>query len=266
MTPKGNQPGAETSGAVVPVPPGGHRLPPLPYAYDALEPYISETQLRIHHDRHHAAYVEGLNAAELALVDERARLDFSLVRYWERELAFNGSGHILHSIYWTNMSPSGGGEPTGLVRDHIVAHFGSVMAFHEQFSRAALDVEGSGWGVLVWQPQWGRLEILTAWRHEDLTQWGTIPVLVLDVWEHAYYLDYQNRRADYIRAWWNVVNWPDVERRLRLAMAAQVPMQSHGESAYGPVPFVPIPGGPLPGGSGPAGLAPGPGIPGAAVK
>ena len=251
MTRDDNRPETETWDEIPNVPPGGHRLPPLPYAYNALEPYISEAQLRVHHDRHHAAYVEGLNTAELALVDERARMDFSLVRYWERELAFNGSGHILHSIYWTNMSPSGGGEPTGLVRDHIVAYFGSVQAFREQFSRAALDVEGSGWAVLVWQPQWGRLENLTAWRHEDVTQWGTIPVLVLDVWEHAYYLDYQNRRADYIRAWWNVVNWPDVERRLRLAMEAQVPLHWHSAPGHSPspAPHPPTPFEPMPPGS-----------------
>ncbi|HHY46939.1 MAG TPA: superoxide dismutase [Firmicutes bacterium] len=206
------------------IPPGRHHLPPLPYAYNALEPYISADTLRIHHDRHHLAYVEGVNRAELALADERMRLDFSLVRYWERELAFNGSGHILHSIYWTNMSPTGGGEPRGIVMDCIVSYFGSYGAFHKQFSAAARDVEGSGWAVLVWQPQWGRTEILTAWRHEDLTQWGVIPILVLDVWEHAYYIDYQNRRSDYIDAWWHVVNWTDVERRLRLAQAARVPM------------------------------------------
>ncbi len=211
-------------GPVRAVPPGQHRLPPLPYPYNALEPFISETTLRIHHDRHHLSYVEGLNKAELALVDARARLDFSLVRHWERELAFNGSGHTLHSIYWTNMSPVGGGGPTVLVAEHIISYFGSFRAFQEQFSSAAQDVHGSGWGVLAWQPQWGRLEILTAWRHEDLTQWGVIPVLVVDVWEHAYYLDYQNRRADHIRAWWNLVNWPDVERRLRLAMAARLPL------------------------------------------
>lgn len=228
------------------VPPGGHQLPPLPYPYDALEPFISEAQLRIHHDLHHLAYVRGLNTAELALVDARARLDFSLVRHWERELAFNGSGHILHSIYWTNMSPSGGGEPAGHVRDRILAYFGSLRAFREQFSAAARDVHGSGWGVLVWQPQWGRLEILTAWRHEDLTQWGVIPILVVDVWEHAYYLDYQNRRADYINAWWNVVNWPDVERRLRLAVPARVPLDA--ASAWAPPQSnLPEPGGPSPG-------------------
>ncbi|MEW5866494.1 MAG: superoxide dismutase [Bacillota bacterium] len=228
------------------VPPGGHRLPPLPYPYNALEPFISETQLRIHHDRHHLAYVDGLNAAELALVDARVRLDFSLVRHWERDFAFNGSGHILHSIFWTNMSPAGGGEPVGLVREYILAYFGTFRAFREQFSAAAREVHGSGWGVLVWQPQWGRTEILTAWRHEDLTQWGTMPILVLDVWEHAYYLDYQNRRADYINAWWNLVNWPDVERRLRLALAARVPLDAaHGWAP--PQPGMPGQGGPGPG-------------------
>ncbi|HHV62694.1 MAG TPA: superoxide dismutase [Firmicutes bacterium] len=214
------------------VPPGGHQLPPLPYPYDALEPYISAATLRIHHDRHHLAYVEGLNKAELALVEARRSGDFSLVRYWERELAFNGSGHILHSIYWTNMSPAGGGMPGRVVQEQINFYFGSYQAFHQQFARAAQDVEGSGWALLVWQPQWGRLEVLAAERHENLTQWGVIPVLVLDVWEHAYYIDYQNKRGEYINAWWHVVNWRDVERRLRLAMQAEVPMT--GAEGTGP--------------------------------
>lgn len=221
----GNHIREDTYSEVAAVPAGGHVLPPLPYPYNALEPYISEATLRLHHDRHHQAYVNGLNAAELALVDARARHDFSLVRYWERELAFNGSGHILHSIYWTNMSPEGGGEPVGFVMDQIRSYFGSYQAFKEQFSAAALDVQGSGWAILVWNPAWGRMEILTALRHEDLTQWGAIPVLVIDVWEHAYYLDYQNRRGDYIRAWWNLVNWPDVERRVCLASKARIPLE-----------------------------------------
>ncbi|NPV52815.1 MAG: superoxide dismutase [Firmicutes bacterium] len=212
------------------VPPGGHRLPSLPYPYDALEPYISATTLCIHHDRHHLAYVEGLNKAELALVEARRSCDFSLVRYWERELAFNGSGHALHSIYWTNMSSIGGGTPGGLVLEQINSYFGSYQAFRQQLSRAAQDVEGSGWALLVWQPQWGRVEVLTAEKHEDLTQWGVIPVLVLDVWEHAYYIDYQNKRGEYIDAWWHVVNWRDVERRLRLAMQAEVPMTGAGDA------------------------------------
>jgi len=207
-----------------PVPPGGHQLPPLPYPYDALEPVIGATTLRIHHDRHHRAYVEGLNRAELALVEARQRKDFSLVKHWERELAFHGSGHILHSIYWTVMTPRGEGRPGRLTEGYIRDYFGGLAAFKEQFEAAAVNVEASGWALLVWQPAWGRLEILTAERHQDLTQWGAIPVLVLDVWEHAYYLDYQNRRGDYVRAWWRLVHWDEVERRLKLAMRARTPI------------------------------------------
>ncbi|MBC7240703.1 MAG: superoxide dismutase, partial [Chloroflexi bacterium] len=134
------------------VPPGGHELPPLPYPYDALEPYISATTLRIHHDRHHLAYVNGLNRAELALVEARESGNFSLVKHWERELAFHGSGHILHSIYWTNMTPGGGGSPGGLLAVEINRAFGSFAAFRGQFGAAAGQVEASGWAILVWQP------------------------------------------------------------------------------------------------------------------
>ncbi|HHY39493.1 MAG TPA: superoxide dismutase [Clostridia bacterium] len=202
-----------------PVPIGGHTLPPLPYPYNALEPYISATTLRIHHDRHHASYVSGLNRAELAIAGARESGDFTLLKHWERELAFHGSGHILHGIYWTNMSPRGGGKPAGLLEEEINRAFGSFDAFRAQFSVAAEQVEASGWAILGWQPYWRRLEILTAEKHQNLTQWGIIPVLVIDSWEHAYYLDYQNRRGDYISAWWNVVNWVDADRRLAGAMA-----------------------------------------------
>ncbi|MEW5762697.1 MAG: superoxide dismutase [Bacillota bacterium] len=214
------------------VPPGGHRLPPLPYPYDALEPVIGAATVRIHHDRHHQSYVEGLNRAELALAEARRRRDYALVKHWERELAFHGSGHILHSVYWAVMAPPGsGGEPGPLTREQLAAYFGSVTAFQEQFSAAATGVEASGWGVLVWHPAWGRPEILTAERHQDLTQWGGIPILVLDVWEHAYYLDYQNRRRDYVYAWWRLVNWSEVERRLTLAMRAGLPLTVTGPPA-----------------------------------
>lgn len=195
-------------------PRGGHQLPPLPYPYDALEPYISRKQLQIHHDKHHAAYVKGLNEAELA-----AGRDWSRAQ----NLAFNGSGHILHSIYWMNMCSHGGGKPEEMLACQIDAAFGSFEEFRRQFTSAAEAARGSGWAILAWQPQWGRLEILTASRHENLTQWGDIPILVLDVWEHSYYIDYENRRLDYVMAWWNVVNWDDVELRLRCAMAARVP-------------------------------------------
>ncbi|SFR07725.1 superoxide dismutase [Desulfoscipio geothermicus] len=204
------------------VPPGGHKLPPLPYPYNALEPVISATTLRIHHDNHHLSYVEGLNKAELKLVEARRQGNFELVKHWERELAFHGSGHILHSIYWTIMTPEGGGQPGYQIQHQIINYFENIYIFMDQFSQAAINVEGSGWAVLIWQPAWGRLEILTAEKHQNLTQWGGIPILVLDVWEHAYYLDYRNKRSDYVKAWWQLVNWGEVERRLQLAMQAQL--------------------------------------------
>jgi Fe-Mn family superoxide dismutase len=197
----------------------------LPYPYDALQPIISATTLRIHHDQHHKAYVDGLNKAELKLVELRRIDDFELIKYWENELAYNGSGHILHSIYWTIMAPVGtGGRPGRETLNQINRYFGTFDAFQTQFTNAAVKVEASGWTVLTWQPTWRRLEILQAEKHQDLTQWSGIPILVVDVWEHAYYLDYQNRRQEYVNAWWKLVDWNEVERRLLLAMRGQVPM------------------------------------------
>lgn len=207
-----------------PVPRGGHKLPRLPYRYDALEPYISRQTLRLHHDIHHQGYVNGLNAAEDALVQARRAGDFALIRHWERELAYNGSGHILHSLYWLNMRP--GSErraPAGTLAEQLERDFGSFAAFREQFTAAADKVAGNGWGVLVWQPPFGRLAILQIERHENLTQWGVLPLLTVDVWEHAYYLDYPASRADYIDAWWNLVNWRDVEARFERVSSVQLP-------------------------------------------
>jgi len=198
-----------------PVKPGGHKLPPLPYPYDALEPVIDAKTLEIHHNKHHKKYVDDLNKAELALVDAREKKDFTYIKYWENELAFNGSGHILHSIYWTIMtSPGTGGAPGENTANWIDWYFGSFDAFKAQFSAAAKNVEGSGWGILGYNPAFGHLEILICEKHQNLTQWGIIPILVCDVWEHAYYLKYQNLRPDYVDAWWKLVNWPEVERRL----------------------------------------------------
>jgi len=202
------------------VPPGQHQLPPLPYSYNALEPAISARTLQIHHDRLHRAYVDNLNKAELKLVESRQANNFEQIRGLERNLAFNGSGHILHSIYWTNMSPGGAGQPYGQTAYQIIRYFGNIAAFNKQFSKAAADVEAAGWAVLAWVPVFGHLETFTAENHQKLTDWGCIPVLVCDVWEHAYYLDYENRRPDYIKAWWGLVNWDEVERRLILAMQA----------------------------------------------
>ncbi|MDD4588690.1 MAG: superoxide dismutase [Heliobacteriaceae bacterium] len=203
------------------IPPGGHRLPPLPYAYNALEPVFSAEAVRLHHDLHHQAYVDGLNNAERQMAAARQKMDFFQVKHWERELAFHGAGHILHSVFWTVMAaPGAGGAPGPETTRLVNGYFGSFEVFQEQFSAAAVNVEASGWAVLAWQPAWGRLEILTAEKHQNLTQWGCIPVLVLDVWEHAYYPDYQNRRKDYVYAWWQVVNWSEVERRLAAALPA----------------------------------------------
>lgn len=207
------------------IPPGQHRLPPLPYPYDALEPIISQRALRIHHDRHHRAYVDGLNRAENSLVEVRRTSNYQYIQYWENQLAFNGSGHILHSIFWTIMTPEGtGGRPGPRTIRQINSYFGSFNAFREQFKNATLQVEASGWGILIWQPAWQRLEILQAEKHKNLTQWGGSPILVCDVWEHAYYLDYQNERNRYIDAWWNLINWYEVERRLVLAMENEIPL------------------------------------------
>lgn len=191
-----------------------HVLPELPYAYNALEPHYDEATVTLHHSKHHQGYVAGLNKAEEALAKCRESGDFSLIKHWERELAFHGSGHFLHSLFWSNMSPDGGGEPSARLMELINASFGSFTAFKAHFSAAAAAVEGSGWGLLVYCKQLDGLSILTVEKHQDLLLTGAIPLLTVDVWEHAYYLKYQNRRADWIAAWWNIVNWQDVESRL----------------------------------------------------
>lgn len=196
--------------------PPAHTLPPLPYEYDALEPYIDERTMRLHHDIHHRSYVEGLNRAEAALARARRHRDWTALNYWQRQLAFHGSGHFLHSIFWTNMHPDGGGRPTDdeLLRQ-IQRDFGSFDAFRAHFTEAANALNGPGWVMLVWQPMAEKLEILQTQLHHCPAQWTAIPILVLDLWEHAYYLQYRTRRPDYIESWWNVVNWPAVARRWR---------------------------------------------------
>ena len=190
-----------------------HELPPLEYPYNALEPHIDEQTMRLHHDMHHAAYVNGLNNAETKLSEARDKNDFGLVKHWERELAFHGAGHFLHCIFWKNMGPNGGGKPGGALMDQIQKDFGSFDRFVAHFKSAAVAVEASGWAMLVKNHPAHKLEILTAEKHQNLTQWVTEPLLVIDVWEHAYYLKYQNKRAAYVDAFMNVINWKDVEAR-----------------------------------------------------
>jgi superoxide dismutase, Fe-Mn family len=200
-----------------PVPIGEHKLPPLPYAYDALEPYIDAETMRLHHNKHHQTYVDGLNQAERRLAEARRTGDFSLVKHWEREAAFHGAGHYLHTIFWNIMAPHAGGKPTGPAAAQIQKDFGSFESFRKHFSESADKVEGGGWALYVWSPRSHRTEILQAEKHQNLSQWDVVPLLVLDVWEHAYYLKYQNKRPAYIEAWWNVVNWKHVSGRLSAA-------------------------------------------------
>ncbi len=199
------------------VQPGKHQLPPLHYEYNALEPYISEEIMKLHHQKHHQSYVDGLNKAETNLEKARKTGDFSLVKHWSRELAFHGSGHYLHTIFWNNMSPNGGGRPSRALLKEVEKYFGSFDSFKKHFSEAAKAVEGVGWAILVWSPRSRHLEILQSERHMILTQWDTIPLLVLDVWEHAYYLQYKNQKGEYVNNWWNLVNWKDVEERFMKA-------------------------------------------------
>lgn len=199
------------------VPIGGHTLPPLPYSYTALEPYISKEIMEIHHQKHHQSYVDGLNKAELKMQESRDTGNFDLIKHWEREAAFHGSGHYLHTMFWGNMSPTGGGLPKGRLLQQIIQDFGSYDKFKKHFTEAADKVEGVGWALLVWSPRAHRLEILQTEKQQLFTQWDTIPLLGLDVWEHAYYLQYKNNKKDYIDKWWNVVNWRDVEHRFQEA-------------------------------------------------
>lgn len=199
-----------------------YTLPELPYAYDALEPHIDAQTMKLHHDLHHKSYVDGLNSALEKLEAARESGDFSAVKHLSREVAFHGSGHHLHTIFWNNMSPNGGGEPGGKLADAIKADFGSFENMQKQFNAASGAVEGSGWGILGYHKHEdgsGHLVVIQAEKHQNLTVQGITPLLVLDVWEHAYYLRYQNRRPEYVKAFWNVVNWDDVAGRFEKASA-----------------------------------------------
>ncbi len=194
-----------------------HKLPDLPYPYEALEPYINTETMKLHHGKHHAAYVTNLIKAEKALADARAANDFAMVQHWSKSAAFNGGGHALHALFWTVMAPAGkggGGEPTGALADTIKADFGSFAAFKGQFAAAAKAVEGSGWALLHHRITDGRLIVLQAENQHKLGTWDSVPILGIDVWEHAYYLTYRNDRGKYVDEWWNIVNWEQVSKNL----------------------------------------------------
>jgi Fe-Mn family superoxide dismutase len=172
--------------------------------------------MEIHHSKHHQAYVTGLNKALAELAKARAASDFALVKHWSREVGFHGGGHVNHCLFWHTMSApldnsgQGGGEPTGALASALARDFGSVEAFRKHFEAAAIAVEASGWAWLVLDTVSGRLLVQQMEKQQNLLVTGAVPLLGVDVWEHAYYLRYQNKRADYVKAWWNVVNWPAV--------------------------------------------------------
>jgi len=195
-----------------------YTLPELGYDYAALEPHISATIMELHHSKHHAAYVAGANAALAALAAARESGDFANINKLEKDLAFNLGGHTNHSIFWTNLSPDGGDKPTGDLSSAIDDNFGSFDKFQAHFTAAALGVQGSGWAGLFWDSIGGNLIIQQFFDQQSQFAAGTVPLLLLDVWEHAYYLDYKNVRADYVKAFWNIVNWANVQERLAKAL------------------------------------------------
>jgi Fe-Mn family superoxide dismutase len=203
---------------------GRHELPPLPYAYDALEPYIDELTMRIHHDKHHQAYVDNLNAAlekhpalQDKSVEELVKNLDAVPEDIRTAVRNHGGGHFNHTMFWLIMGPNGGGEPGGKLGEAIQAAFGSFESFKEQFNKAAMGRFGSGWAWLCVDAKKNLVITSTANQDTPLAD-GLIPILGLDVWEHAYYLKYQNRRGEYVQAWWNVVNWGEVATRFEAAL------------------------------------------------
>ena len=199
-----------------------YTLPDLDYDYGSLAPYIAPEIMELHHSKHHAAYVAGANTALDKLAEARESGDFTSVPKLEKDLAFHLGGHINHSVFWKNMSPEGGGEPDGDVAAAIDEFFGSFAGFKGQFGAAANSLQGSGWALLVWDPLGKRLNINQLYDQQGNLPVGQLPILQLDMWEHAFYLQYKNVKADYVTAWWNVVNWTDVASRLAKARAADI--------------------------------------------
>ena len=194
-----------------------YTLPDLPYDYAALEPHISGQIMQLHHDKHHANYVGGANTALEKLEEARESGDQGAINLWEKNLAFNLGGHVNHSIFWTNMTPDGQGRPEGELAAAIDEYFGSFEKFQGQFGAAALGLQGSGWGVLAFDTLSQRLVTFQLFDQQGNVPVATVPLLMLDMWEHAFYLDYKNVKADYVKAWWNVVNWADVAARFERA-------------------------------------------------
>jgi superoxide dismutase, Fe-Mn family len=190
-----------------------YTLPDLQYDYGALEPHISGKIMELHHDKHHAGYVKGANETLEKLDEARSKEDFTRLGALEKALAFNLSGHVLHSLFWENLDPKGGDRPHGPLADAIKKDFGSFEKFKRQMTEVASTIMGSGWAALIWEPLGGRLLTTQIYDHQSNLSQGGIPILVLDAWEHAFYLQYQNRKTEFFEAVWNLWNWEDVSKR-----------------------------------------------------
>jgi len=195
-----------------------YTLPDLRYDYSALEPHISGKLMELHHTKHHAAYVKNANSVLEQLDESRAKGDFARLAALERALAFNLSGHILHSIFWKNLAPKGGGAPYGDFARAIQKDFGGFQLFRNQLNEVASSIMGSGWAALVWEPIGKRLLITQIYDHQSNLAQAGIPLLVIDAWEHAYYLQYQNRKTEFFEIVWHLWNWEDVSARYASAL------------------------------------------------
>jgi Fe-Mn family superoxide dismutase len=195
-----------------------YTLPDLPYDYSALEPHISGKIMQLHHGKHHATYVKTANTVLEQLEESRNKDDFARLTALERSLAFNLSGHILHSIFWKNLMPKGGGNPDGEFGTAIQQHFGGFDRFQKQLTEVASTIMGSGWAALVWEPIGRKLLITQIYDHQSNLAQAGVPLMVLDAWEHAYYLQYENRKTDFFKAVWNLWNWKDIATRYASAL------------------------------------------------
>jgi superoxide dismutase, Fe-Mn family len=196
-----------------------YALPDLPYDYSALAPHIAGEIMELHHSKHHQTYVNAANDTLDKLAAARDTGDYGAIVGLEKTLAFNLGGHVNHSIFWNNLSPDGGDEPTGELSAALDEHFGSFDAFRAHFTAVATTIQGSGWAVLGWDTLGKRLLIHQLYDQQANLPAGQIPLVMLDMWEHAFYLQYRNVKPDYVKAWWNVVDWTDAQQRFDAARA-----------------------------------------------
>ena len=194
-----------------------YTLPDLTYDYGSLEPNISGKIMELHHDKHHLAYVNGANTALDLLAEARDKNDLTWVNKLQKDLAFNLAGHVNHTVFWRNLSPEGGDKPVGELAAAIDEFFGSFDGFRAHFTAPALGIQGSGWSILAWDVLGENLIIEQLYDHQGNLAPASIPLLMLDMWEHAFYLDYQNVKGEYVKAFWNIVSWPDVTARFEAA-------------------------------------------------